>query len=178
MSSAALYSVASLVGGAASGAVLGFMGSALSPTSRVGIGTLLGFLGVVIGGLDVLGRASPPLQCDRETPKRWVGHGATGWAIRNGLALGCGAGSRIGFWLWYAIPAGALLFGNAASGALLYGTYGAARGILAWPLMNFAKHNPQWDQGVWLLRKMPAAKALSASLLLFVSVFITVVVGA
>jgi hypothetical protein len=62
-------------------------------------------------------------------------HGPLAWATRNGLALGVGATSRIGFWLWYVVPLAALLSASPAWGAALYGCYGAVRASGVWALL-------------------------------------------
>jgi hypothetical protein len=61
--------------------------------------------------------------------------GPLGWATRNGLALGIGATSRIGFWLWYVMPVTALLSASPLAGAAIYGLYGALRAGGVWVLL-------------------------------------------
>lgn len=131
MRSAILFSMFAGVGGALSGLLLGAAGSAVPLDARLALSSLFAPIGVILGALDSVGRGRP-LQCDRETPKMWVQDGAMGWAMKNGLALGCGASSRVGFWLWYVVPAGAFLFGSAALGLLIYGTYRLMRGLGVW----------------------------------------------
>lgn len=126
------FPVCAALGGAIVGIALGEAGRYVPSGSRAGIATLLAVAGLVIGMTEVLGHRVRPLECSRETPRRWVSQGSVAWASKNGLTLGSGMASRVGFWMWYAVPAGALLFASPRLGAVLYGTYGLTRGLGPW----------------------------------------------
>lgn len=118
----------------------------------------------------------------RETPQRWVHFGALGWAVRNGLALGYGATSRIGFWSWYAVPLGALLGGDPVAGALVYGGYGLTRGGAAWLLIAataiLRRRGAGFDDlALWLLGRQASAHAVSATLMLFLGGLVAIAGG-
>lgn len=91
------------------------------------MGTVLGAVAIGVGLLALASRNFRPLQCDRETPKEWLLRGQTVWPLLNGAALGFGATSRLGFWLWYAIPVGGVLMAQPAVGAAIWATYGLTR---------------------------------------------------
>lgn len=110
----------------------------------------------------------PVLQKNCETPQRWLRKGPYYWAVRNGGELRVGATSRIGFWLWFLVPVSSLLLGSVAAGALLYGTYAAARGLGVWA--HFIRwpdwtRVPQDEFGTFLFRLNGRAKQISALLL-------------
>jgi hypothetical protein len=132
---AILFPLLAGVGGAVSGLLLGAAGGDVPLDVRLALSSVLAPVGVLIGALESVGRPLRPLQCDRETPKRWVEQGYARWSIKNGLALGCGASSGVGFWLWYLVPVGAFLFGSAALGFLIYGAYGLVRGLGVWAFL-------------------------------------------
>ena len=44
-----------------------------------------------------------------------------------------------GFAAWYAIPLTALGFGDPLLGSLVFGAYGAARGLAVWPIFLFMR---------------------------------------
>jgi hypothetical protein len=176
---AIVYGLSSTVAAASFGLALGAMGSLLAPNVRIASATVLAGLAILLGLLDLGSRAVTVLQCDRETPQRRVHRGAIRWAMRNGAALGVGFTSRIGFWLWYVVPAGALLWGDPAFGAALFGTYGFVRGWSVWIMfLNLPIRVPDDDVGVWLLRNFGNAHRLSAGHLIAVGVAVTVAVGA
>lgn len=99
------------------------------------------------------------------------------WAARNGWTLGIGATSRIGFWLWYVIPLGALLLGFPPLGALVYGTYGFIRSAAVWPLIFGSRRRRGNDFNLWLLHKHRGARTLAAAQLLLVGLVVLLVIG-
>jgi len=133
------YVLAGTVGGAAAGAALAAVGSLIPLQVRVVLATTAALVGVSVGVLELLGRRIRPLQCNRETPRRWMSSGAVGWAVRNGLALGTGASSRLGFILWYVVPTAALLSANVALGAGIFATYGFFRTAAAYAIIRAAR---------------------------------------
>jgi hypothetical protein len=174
---ALIYTLASTLGGATAGAALGFAGQFLSDTVRVAGATGLGVLAAVVGAVELAQIRLRPLQCDRETPQRWMDTGALRWAARNGWVLGIGATSRIGFWLWYILPLSALLLGTPLLGALIYGLYGFVRGAAVWPLILGARQRRGIDFNLWLLHKHPGARTLAAADLLLVGLAVILAVG-
>ena len=122
-----LYVGSGAVAGGVTGAVLGWLGSHLPTDASVAVASGLALVGLVGAIAGLSGRWRPPLQCDIETPKRWVFDGAIRWPLKNGASLGFGGFTRLGFSLWYAIPLGALLSGTPAVGAALYAIYGTVR---------------------------------------------------
>lgn len=98
------------------------------------------------------------------------------WAIRNGLSLGFGATSRIGFSLWYAVPLGALLLGSPLLGAAVYGTYGLLRAVAA-PLLLLASVLSRADVSDWLIVHHKRARSLAAGQLVFLGATVVVAVG-
>lgn len=159
--------------GAAFGSALGVIGSLLQPQVRASMVVALGLLGAGLGALEVSrGRLAPP-QCSRETPQLWLDNGALVWSARNGATLGAGFATRLGFWLWFAVPIGALLSADAILGAVLYGTYGFVRGSLA-PLLLCAEQL-RGNRGIdalamSMLRRAPVARRLAAAELLAIGI--------
>lgn len=176
MQKAALYSLSAVFAGLVSGWLLGFIGSFVPLEIRVAAATLLGIAAIVVALLELNGRHPHLLQCNRETPQDWVHKGPTKWAIQNGLALGCGATSRIGFWLWYAVPLGAFLVASPWLGAAIYGAYGAVRGMSVWLIFfGLARRNEHWDE--WLLSQKETATLVAAGQLLLLGIVTVIGVG-
>jgi hypothetical protein len=174
---AAAHAVAGMLGGAAAGAVLGLAGSALEPDARAALASVAGLVAAAIGARELLGRRLSPPQRDRETPRRWVDDGAMRWAVLNGLALGSGINNRIGFWLWYVLPATAFLTGDPLLGAAAWGLYGAVRTAAAGALTVRMRGSERWEHGMWLIRRASGARRLAAAHLAAVGVATALVVG-
>lgn len=153
------------------------IGSLLSQDFRAAMASLLAVGAIIMGGLELGGCRIRILQCDRETPQRWVHKGALRWAAQNGLALGCGATSRLGFWLWYSVPAGALLVGRPELGAAIYGTYGLIRGMAVWIIILTMTHSPKIDFADWLITRNPIAHRLAAAELMLLGLIVVVTIG-
>jgi hypothetical protein len=130
-----------------------------------------------VGVLELLGRRTRPPQLDCETPRDWLRKGPLRWAIRNGLALGFGATSRIGFFLWYVVPLGALLSGCPVLGAIIYGTYGLVRGLAAPLILLLAMRLKEADLLDWLVLHNTPARALAARQLVLLGAATLTVVG-
>ena len=173
---AVFYSLSSAFAGVAAGALLGALGGLLPLDFRLAAGSILAVAAVAVGGLEFFGRRIQPLQFDCETPQRWVHRGAITWAIQNGLALGFGATSRIGFWLWYAIPLGAFLVGNPVFGAVTYGTYGLLRALGAVVIVLVIMRT-KVDISDWLIERHDTAKILATGQLTLLGVATAIVVG-
>jgi hypothetical protein len=172
----AAYALAGAISGALAGAVLGLIGDLLSSPARAALATLLALAAVVLGGLELAGRRVPLIQADRETPYAWMERDPLLWAIRNGAALGFGARSRLGFWLWYAIPVGALLSASPLLGAVGYGLYGLTRTLAAGGVLFLELRNPR--SAADLLRKGAAARRLTSAQLMAIGLATILIVGA
>jgi hypothetical protein len=178
MARATLFVMATTSAGAVVGWALGFIGGAVAFDTRVAIASALALLAVGVGAVDALGRRLPLLQCSRETPKAWVWSGGAAWATRTGAVLGSGAFTRIGFWLWYAIPAGALLAGDFWLGAASYGAYGFSRSggallllVVGW--IGRATGRYRDDQpAIWLLGRQQTARRLAGIQLVGVGIMV------
>lgn len=170
------YMFWSAFAGLAAGAALGAVGGFLPLEVRLAIGSVVAVAAIVVGGFGLFGYRLPLPQLDRETPQRWVFKGPLPWAMKNGLALGLGATSRIGFPLWYAVPVGALLLGSPVLGAAAYGAYGLVRALPA-PLLLIIMRRSKRDLSGWLIGKNESARVLTAGELLFLGVVTAVVVG-
>jgi hypothetical protein len=153
------------------------MGRLLSLNVRVALASLLAVAAIALGVLELSGRHVRLLQCDRETPQRWLNTGPLRWALLNGLALGCGVTSRIGFWLWYAIPAGAVLFARPDLGAALYGTYSMLRGLAVWGIILGLSRWRGDDTQVWLVGQARTAHVVAAGHLVLLGVAVAIAVG-
>ena len=176
ISKATVYVLAAAVAGLVAGAALGIVGGLLPLNIRVAVGSILAIAAVAIGSLEVIGRRVPPLQFDCETPQRWVNRGPLQWATRNGLTLGFGATSRIGFWLWYVIPLGAFLIGDPRAGAAIYGTYALIRALGA-PVILLGTTRLKTDISDRLIEGYGVARVLATSQLVFLGAATTVIVG-
>lgn len=174
---ALVYSLASTAAGVACGLAIGGAGSIIPRDVRDGLATVLVLPAVILGGIELGGRRVQPIQCNRETPQRWIHLGPIRWAVLNGLALGCGTGSRLGFWLWYAVPVGALLFRSPITGAFVYGAYSFARGMAVWLLLLLAL--PRWpnEYAAWMIARNNVARAAAAGCLICVGVAVAIAVG-
>jgi hypothetical protein len=176
ISKATVYALASTVAGLVAGAVLGTVGSLLPLDIRLAVGSILAIAAIAIGSIELYGRRTQPLQFDCETPQRWVNRGALRWATRNGLTLGFGATSRLGFWLWYVIPLGAFIIGNPGAGAAIYGTYSLVRASGA-PVILLCSARLDTDISDRLIARYGAARVLAAGQLVFLGVATAIVVG-
>jgi hypothetical protein len=176
ISKAVVYSLSSALAGLATGAVLGAAGRLLPLDLRLAAGSILAIAAVAVGGLEFFGRRVQPLQFDCETPQRWVHRGPIAWAIQNGLTLGFGATSRIGFWLWYAIPLGAFLVGDPLFGAVTYGTYGLLRALGA-VIILLVMLRSKVDISDWLIENYATARILTTGQLTLLGVATAIVVG-
>lgn len=172
------YSLAATFAATAAGALLGALGSSVPQDGRAAAASVVAVLAVAVGTVDLNSRRLPVLQCDRETSQRGMRTGPIRWAMRNGVALGIGATSRVGFWLWYLVPVGALLEGNPVPGGLIFGVYGFVRGWSVWLLaLGLLDRVAGGDPALWLLTRYGTARFLTSSHLLLVGVAVVVAVG-
>ncbi|MDX2343260.1 MAG: hypothetical protein QNL12_05775 [Acidimicrobiia bacterium] len=116
----------SILGGVAAGsslgALLGGVASLMTVSQRAAVASAAAFGLVIAAILD-----NKPIQVRTETPRSLLDRGPVAWSLLNGALLGVGVASRLGFWLWYAIPLGVLVVGSATGGAVLWGLYGFSR---------------------------------------------------
>ena len=173
-----LYVASAATASAAAGALLGWVGAQVVFEARVAIGTALAIGGVIAGLLGLTGRSRPALQCDVETPQRWVREGPIAWPVKNGASLGLGAFTRLGFPLWYVIPVAALLSASAIFGAAIYAAYGTVRTASAWLIWRVGRRAGGYDRPLaWIERQHKQTTLLASGYLLGVSMSSLVVVG-
>jgi hypothetical protein len=141
------------------------------------MGTVLALAAIGLGLAGIAGYGLRPLQCDGETPKDWVQRGPVTWPVLNGAALGVGATSRIGFWLWYAIPAGCFLLANPLVGAAIWATYGFVRTACVSVIWLIGATRPDIDTTVALLRQRDRARTTATTLLLILGLAMFFLVG-
>lgn len=159
-----VFLIACLVGAMSSGIVIGFFGSQLAARVRIALALVLCVAGIILAALQIMGVRLRLPQRDCETTQRWVHLGALRWATINGLSLGCGAFTRIGFWIWYAIPFSALISGSPCIGCIIYGVYGFIRGVMPLMLILGTGHKST-DIGNTLLSFRRSAERLTTFLL-------------
>lgn len=162
------------------GAALGLVGGLLPNESRAVIAIGLGGLALAVGTLELNGRRFSLPQHSCETPQRWIHRGALRWAIRNGLTLGAGVWTRLGFWSWYLVPLSALLIAEPFPSAVVYGSYGLGRGVAAWGLIALfavAQRSGEPRPAVKVLERRELATRIGAAQLLGVGAIILVAFG-
>ena len=158
------------------GALLGALGGLLDASTRLSLITLFFIGGIVVSILELHLKLSPP-QFNRETPKHWVSESPLRWAFKNGSALGSGVTSRIGFWLWFVVPAGSLLSATPVLGGAIYGAYGFTRGVLPALFLLRMRRGAVDEISLRILRQEPVARRVSGVLLCFEAVVGLVVIG-
>ncbi len=166
----AVFAASAALGGAVAGFTLGHFGSMLPPFLRQALAVAFAVGAVSVGVLELRGKRILPRQIDRETPlfSGALRHVA---AVTNGFSLGVGALSRIGFWLWYAVPFGALVVAQPVAGCIVYGTYGALRGIspavvVAITAFRTTRGTNMYDEWSWrLIRREPVARRVAGATL-------------
>jgi hypothetical protein len=161
-----LYVFSTAVGGAATGALLGAAGSLADSDARAAAAAGSALVAIGLAMLGLTRGPMTPAQCDRETPKSWIDRGPAWWALQNGLTLGCGATTRIGFMLWYVIPLAAVVSGSAAAGAIVFAAYGFTRGLGALGLTVAARRHRFEQVSVELLRLRHEAQFVTTAVLL------------
>ncbi len=162
-----VYVTSAAVAGASFGSILGWLGGEVTGDDRVVLTTVVLLAGSLPAALEVLGRKLRPPELDVETPQAWVNHGPLLWAARNGAALGIGILSRIGFWLWYVVPASAFLSGRPWFGTIVYGLYALFRAAPAWAVVWATSRGrlATGDPGEVMMSFRPVADRLSAATL-------------
>lgn len=170
------YVMAGTASAALAGAVLGICGGLVSPTARAAVATVLALAAVCLGAVELSGRRVPVLQLDRETPYGWLERDPLHWAVRNGAALGFGARTRLGFWLWYVIPIGAFLSASPVLGACGYGLYGLTRTLSAGGILFLEVRRER--TAVSLLRQGASARRLASAQLVVIGLATILIAGA
>lgn len=171
-----VYVASSALAGVVAGLSLGALGSLTPRDVRAVVGLILSVAGLAIGVSSLVGRPVPVLQWDRETPATWVDRGPLFWAASMAVLLGFGGSTRIGFWLWYCIPAVAFVSGSVGVGAAVWGTYGLVRG--GWTLAFWmAESTRTRDMSRSLLSHFRQASVSSYWVLAVTSAYFLVVTG-
>jgi hypothetical protein len=177
---ALIFSVAASVGGAVTGGSLGWLSATIPERSRV---TIASVAAVVLGGIalwHLSGERARMLERDCETAQRWLELGPARWALLNGAALGSGFLSRIGVVSYYALPVACVGFGDPVLGAVVFGTYGIARGFAVWPwlaALRFGDGIAHDTLAESLFRRHTLAKRVGAFVLLVISTVTVVIAG-
>lgn len=135
----AAFTAAAALAGASTGAALGKLGGQFSNQQRAAFTTAICAGALVLAALDLLGRPVRVPGRSRETPRGWMQLNPITAAVLNGTTLGTGWSTRIGFWLWFAVPLGSLLSGSVIGGIVVYGAYGLTRGLGPWLLLLLAR---------------------------------------
>ena len=164
------FTAASVIAGFVMGGLLGELGTAMSPEGRSTLLFALAVAGVGVAGAQLVGYRFGPPQKNRETPKAWIYHGAARWALLNGVALGLGFTSRIGFWLWYVVPVTAFLSADPVVGASAYGTYAFLRTGGVWLIVPASRKAGGKFVALALTRRISYARAFADIQLLLVGV--------
>lgn len=171
----AAYAIAGTLAAAGTGAVLGLLGGLVPGSLRAVLAALVSLVAVGLGLLELTGRRIPVVQVDRETPYEWLGPGSLPWAVRNGAALGFGARTRLGFWLWYVIPIAAFLSGEPIVGAVGYGAYGLVRTLSVGGLLKLERAGRFTD--IEVLRSSGSARMITNVQLVAVGLLALILVG-
>jgi hypothetical protein len=104
------------------GNMIGLLGAAIDPMTRA--------MSAALAAAALLWSAATrrhPWQLNRETNQRWLTYGDWRTAALNGLALGLGFTTRIGFWLFYVVLLSAFVVADPLYAALGYAAYAASR---------------------------------------------------
>ena len=118
----AVLILSAMAGAALTGAFVGLLGAAVEPSMRA-------LLAVAAVSTVIVGAAIRPVpwQLDRETNTRWLTYNDWRTAAYNGLALGVGFTTRIGFWLWYLVPLTAFVTADPVLGAVGFTVFALTR---------------------------------------------------
>lgn len=118
----AVLVLSAVASAALAGALAGLAGAVLDPPLRALL-ALAAVTTVLVGAAF----RPVPWQLDRETDTRWLDHHDWRTAAYNGIALGLGFTTRIGFWLWYVVPLSAFVVADPMLAAAGYGVFALAR---------------------------------------------------
>lgn len=165
---------------AAMGLLLGFGSSTISLSGRVAAATGVGIAMLIIGLSESWSDHGRPLECDRETSKRLAHFPVALGPLFNGALLGVGFTTRLGFWLWYSVPAASFLFGDPLLGAAIYGLYGFARGGAVLALLAAIRRAPDPARsalGDWLAGRYGFTRRAMNGVLLCIAIATLIAVG-
>jgi hypothetical protein len=140
---ALFFTLGGITAAALAGGALGLIGSSIPAHARRDMAVALALVGAFIVVAAAAGRHLSLAQRDCEVPRTWMYSGPLRSMVRFGGSMGLGFPSRIGFWAWYVVPAGALLGGGITFGAVTYGLYGLARTGAAPTLLLVARNAKQ-----------------------------------
>lgn len=174
-----LFTASSALGGILFGGVLALLGSFLPEDLRAGVTLAVVVLLVIVGLIEARGGRVRMFQLDVETSQRWLDLGAVGWAVANGVALGMGAISRIGFPIWYLLPVTAFASGMPLLGMGIGVAYGLTRGLVTIPwfwYMN-AKIVGSNEVAELLFELKPVGHRIGGVMLALLSVFTALAVA-
>ncbi|MBA3551265.1 MAG: hypothetical protein H0W27_00135 [Actinobacteria bacterium] len=157
------HAVAATLAGALTGLAVGSVGGllVLAGPDRL---LLLALVTTCYGAME-LGLVRLPLpRSGRQVPAAWrYRYPPVVTAALYGALLGPGVGTRVANAGYVVVLAGAALLGDAATGAAVLGTYGAARGLSAVILAN-AGTEGSLGPVLWGLDRGPLWRALSTTL--------------
>jgi hypothetical protein len=167
--------LAGTTGGVLAGAVLGLLGAVIPGGERAAIGVVLALALVIVP----LVRPKWLPQSDRETEQSLLGRGPYQWALFNGLLLGLGFTTRIGYWTWYVIPVAGLISGSPLVGALIWGSYSLCRMafITALALRMHREPSGMGDLSRRVLALRPAARRASRPVTAVLALALTLWIG-
>jgi hypothetical protein len=177
---AGIFTGSAMVTATMLGALLGLIGEAVPASTRVDALSLAAVGLLALGVSHLWYESGLMIERDCETAQSWMELGPVRWALVNGAALGAGFWSRIGIVCWYVIPLACFGFGHLATGAIIFGLYGAARGAAVWAwavLMRRHRGRAGRDPADMILAWDRIAKRVGAGLLLTVSVAGVIIVG-
>lgn len=169
--SGAVFAASSAFSGATVGAGLGAVGGTLTGDALSLVAAVMALGGIVAGAATLFGQKVPLIQRDRETPRRWLSYPPSVGAALTGAMLGLGFTTRLGYALWYAVPVLALLTASPVVGAVLFATYGLARGLAAWGLASEVQRQGRLSAefGEWVLSHFRRAQDWASFLLVALS---------
>jgi hypothetical protein len=131
---AIIFAGTATIAGASTGAVLGALGAMVPSDVRAVITAALAISGGAIALVELItGSRGRPWEINRETNQVWMNRGPFVASLLNGMTLGAGWPTRLGFWAWYILPVAAFYTGSFAFGATILGLYGLVRG--AFPVL-------------------------------------------
>ena len=160
-----------------SGAFIGAVSGAVPAPARAAIAAALAITGLCIGLAESRGAVVWLPQRSCETPQRWMDRGWLPWSLRNGGALGTGAMTRIGFPLWFVVPTVCFVLGDPLVGAVVFGSYGFARGLGAVLIIVAARRRSFASVAEYSLSRFPAARRALGGTLAVISLAMLALVG-
>lgn len=178
---AVAFAVAATASAMILGLVLGLVGDPIPAGLKMALVGGLACIGVGLAGWQLLARSVRVPQKNCETAQLWMNTGALTGAALNGGALGLGFVTRIGYWLWFAVPSAALIAGP-VNGALVFGLYGLVRGVAPSAIILLMMARRRCDQKditrsqEWLIRQAGAAKITANVMLLAASLSVATIV--